>query len=214
MKLQKQRGIISLVVTGCLVFTTEFGTLAANPQSEAQAIETINYEVHISPLKTVCDQIPEMAEVAAQKAAEKAAAEAAAAEEARKAEAVKTAAALRKEEIKKIAQSASDKELLAALIYCEAGNQLYDGKVAVGAVVLNRVRSSRFPNTIREVIYQPGQFGPAITGKLDRFLATKTAPQSCWDAAEDALNGISPVGDKLFFGCGNYGQKLGDHWFH
>lgn len=207
MKLQKQKGIISLVVTGCLVFTTEFGAFAANPQSEVQAIESINQEVHMSPLAAICEQIPEMAEVAAQKAEEKA-------EAARKAEAAKNAAAVRKEEIKRIAQSASDKELLAALIYCEAGNQPYDGKVAVGAVVLNRVRSSRFPNTIREVIYQSGQFGPAITGKLDRFLATKTAPQSCWQAAEDALNGVSPVGDKLFFGCGNFGQKIGDHWFH
>ncbi len=56
------------------------------------------------------------------------------------------------------------RKLLAALIYCEAGNQPYEGQVAVGAVVMNRVRSGSYPNTISEVIYQSGQFGPAMTG--------------------------------------------------
>ena len=60
-----------------------------------------------------------------------------------------------------------EQSLLAALIYCEAGNQPYEGQVAVGAVVMNRVRSGAYPNTIAEVIYQPGQFGPAMTGWLD-----------------------------------------------
>ena len=63
MFLEKKKGIISLALVGCLVFTTEFGTLAANPQSEAQSI-TINHETQISPLAEAFEQIPEMAELA------------------------------------------------------------------------------------------------------------------------------------------------------
>ena len=66
---------------------------------------------------------------------------------------------------------------MAAIIYCEAGAEPYQGKVAVGAVIMNRVRSSRFPNTISGVIYQKGQFGPAITGKLGRVLVIKQQMQ-------------------------------------
>ncbi len=67
--------------------------------------------------------------------------------------------------------STDDTTLLAALIYCEAGNQSYEGMVAVGAVVVNRVNSSSFPNTISEVIYQSGQFGPASSGALATAIA-------------------------------------------
>ncbi len=62
--------------------------------------------------------------------------------------------------------SSDDLNLLAAIIYCEAGNQSREGKVAVGAVVMNRVASSLFPNTIYDVIYQSGQFTPAYSGAL------------------------------------------------
>ena len=61
---------------------------------------------------------------------------------------------------------ASDEELLAAIIFCEAGNQPYDGQLAVGLVITNRVRSSLFPNTIRQVIYATDQFSPARNGYL------------------------------------------------
>ena len=110
--------------------------------------------------------------------------------------------------------SADDQTLLAAIIYCEAGNQPHDGKVGVGAVILNRVRSGSFPNSIRGVIYQAGQFGPAITGKLDRVLASGNIPAECYQAAADALAGYNPIGDALYFGNGNYGQLIGDHYFH
>lgn len=113
-----------------------------------------------------------------------------------------------------VSASTDDQTLLAALIYCEAGNQPYEGQVAVGAVVLNRVRSGRFPNSIREVIYQSGQFGPAITGKLERVLANGTYSSTQVQAAADALAGANPIGDALFFGNGNYGQLIGDHYFH
>ena len=67
--------------------------------------------------------------------------------------------------------SADDVSLLAALIYCEAGNQSREGKVAVGAVVMNRIASGSYPGSIREVIYQSGQFSPAGSGWLDQVLA-------------------------------------------
>lgn len=108
----------------------------------------------------------------------------------------------------------SEQELLAALIYCEAGNQSYEGQVAVGAVVLNRVRSGSFPNSIREVIYQSGQFGPAGSGWLDRVLSSGGYTDTARQAAADALAGSNPIGDCLYFGCGDYGTKIGDHWFH
>ena len=83
-----------------------------------------------------------------------------AAEEARIAEEqAAQAAALEATQLEAANVMAGEQELLAALIYCEAGNQPYEGQVAVGAVVMNRVRSGSYPNTISEVIYQSGQFG-------------------------------------------------------
>lgn len=107
-----------------------------------------------------------------------------------------------------------EQSLLAALIFCEAGGEPYEGQVAVGAVVLNRVRSGIFPNSISEVIYQSGQFGPAMTGKLDSVLADGRTTESCYQAAADALAGANPVGAALYFGNGDYGQLIGNHWFH
>jgi spore germination cell wall hydrolase CwlJ-like protein len=60
--------------------------------------------------------------------------------------------------------------LLSAIIFCEAGSESYTGKVAVGIVVMNRVRSSKFPNTIKEVVYQKNQFSPARNGMLKKAL--------------------------------------------
>ena len=96
----------------------------------------------------------------------------------------------------------SEQELLAALIFCEAGNQPYDGQVAVGAVVMNRVRSGSFPNTITDVIYQSGQFTPAMTGWLDSVLASDGYTDSAMQAAADALSGSNPIGDCLYFSTG------------
>lgn len=113
------------------------------------------------------------------------------------------------------AVSGSDADLLAALIFCEAGGEPYEGQVAVGAVVMNRVKSPSFPNSISEVIYQSGQFGPAITGKLSRVMAAGRTTESCYQAAQEAIAGSSPVGDALYFGDGqNFGQLIGGHWFH
>ncbi len=109
--------------------------------------------------------------------------------------------------------SASEQELLAALIYCEAGNQPYEGQVAVGAVVMNRVRSGSFPDTITDVIYQSGQFTPAMTGWLDSVLASGGYTDSARQAAADALAGSNPIGDCLYFSAGGSGYQLGDHFF-
>lgn len=110
--------------------------------------------------------------------------------------------------------TAADTELLAALIFCEAGNQPYEGQVAVGAVVMNRVRSGSYPDSIREVIYQSGQFTPAMTGWLDSVLASGGYTDSARQAAQDALAGSNPVGDCLYFSTGGYGTQIGDHYFH
>lgn len=112
------------------------------------------------------------------------------------------------------ARAASEQELLAALIYCEAGNQPYEGQVAVGAVVMNRVKSGVYPNTITDVIYQSGQFGPAMTGWLDSVLASGSYSDTARQAAADAIAGSNPVGDCLYFGNGNWGIQIGDHYFH
>lgn len=114
----------------------------------------------------------------------------------------------------KAAELERQKRLLAALIFCEAGNQPYKGQVAVGAVVMNRIASSKYPNSLDAVIYQRGQFGPARNGKLNRVLNSGSYTASCLQAAEDALNGVDPVPGCLYFGCGNKGIKIGAHYFH
>lgn len=107
----------------------------------------------------------------------------------------------------------SDLDLLAAIIWCEAGNQSYDGMVAVGQVVMNRVKSSSFPNTIAEVLNQPGQFTPASSGTLQAALAAGIN-STCYSAATDALNGSAPVpGTPLYFNTHSGSYKLGAHYF-
>lgn len=264
----KKKGIACVLLAGCLLFTSEFQVLAANPQSEAQTVTEINYEVSVSPLAEVWAEIPELASKAMDTQAWRGKALAntddkldvyaeadgaaigkmysntvvtiveegevwskissgsvvgyvknesllfgsAAVEKAKTACANGTRDAKTLEEIKK-EQQQSQVKLLAALIYCEAGNQPYAGKVAVGAVVLNRVESSRFPNTLEGVVYQRGQFTPARTGKLARVLASGNIPNACYEAAYDALNGSDPVNGALFFNSRRGSYKLGDHYF-
>ncbi len=110
--------------------------------------------------------------------------------------------------------SDSTLKLLASIIFCEAGNQPYEGQVAVGAVVMNRVRSDAFPDTVREVIYQKGQFTPAGSGWLDRVVASEGYTDSALQAAKDALAGANPIGDCLYFDQGSQGKRIGAHSFH
>ena len=107
-----------------------------------------------------------------------------------------------------------DEKLLASIIFCEAGNQSFTGQVAVGAVVLNRMANEAYPDTMEEVIYQPGQFCPAGSGWLDRVRSTDGYTESAMQAAEAALAGENPIGDCLYFDQGGYGYKIGAHYFH
>lgn len=104
---------------------------------------------------------------------------------------------------------------LGALIQCEAGGEPYEGQLAVGAVVMNRVRSKAYPDTLYDVIYASGQFTPAKTGSLERVY--NNGPRDiCMQAAKEALNGYTNVGDYTHFRRkGNReGFIIGNHVFY
>ena len=113
-----------------------------------------------------------------------------------------------------VSADSGDLAMLAALIECEAGGESYTGKVAVGAVVLNRVRSGSFPNSISEVIYQSGQFSPVSSGKFQSVLS-RGARSDCYEAAAAALAGENPVGNCLYFNSGSgRGIQIGNQHFY
>lgn len=119
-------------------------------------------------------------------------------------------------DISDIVFAAGDEDIMAAIIECEAGGESYTGKVAVGAVVMNRVRSPLFPGTVLEVIMAPKQFSPVGSGRFAIVLA-RGANESCYQAARDAMAGASPVGNCLFFRTpipGLEGQQIGGHIFY
>lgn len=90
--------------------------------------------------------------------------------------------------------TSSEVDLLARLVRAEAESEPYSGKVAVAEVVLNRVKSSKFPNSITDVIYQAGQFSPVSNGSINR-----QADSESIQAAKQALGSDSNIGDALFF---------------
>lgn len=102
--------------------------------------------------------------------------------------------------------SVDDVTLLAALIDCEAGNCSYDGQVAVGAVVMNRVKSKKYPNSIKAVIYQKGQFGPAKSGSLARRVA-KGPSASAKKAAKAAIGGLDNTEGAIGFAYARSGKQ-------
>lgn len=110
-------------------------------------------------------------------------------------------AARKKAELKKsyeaVSASGNEVQLLGALIQIEAGNQSYEGQLAVGAVVMNRVRSGRYPNTIADVIFQAGQFPYASTRVND--VMNRGVKSSCLQAAQEAISGSSNVGSFTHF---------------
>lgn len=111
--------------------------------------------------------------------------------------------------------TASDLELFAALIECEAGSTNYEGMLAVASVVVNRMKHRDYPDTLRGVIFQSGQFPPAHNGKVDKVLKRGVRPK-CMQAAQDALNGKNNVGDCLSFraaSSGHVGTIIGDNVF-
>ncbi len=113
--------------------------------------------------------------------------------------------------------SYTDEELtwVAAIIRNEAGYEPYEGMVAVGAVIVNRVQSSRFPNTIYDVLHQRGQFGSNVDTIITKRTSQITADNL--KAAKEALDGADPTNGKLFFrayrGNGN-GQVIGAQLFY
>lgn len=120
-------------------------------------------------------------------------------------------------DISEVTFSDEDRYLLANLIYCEAGNQPYEGQVAVGAVVINRVLSSVYPNTVSSVIYQYKQFAPVLDGHLALALAEDRATKACYQAADEAMAGYTNVGRCVYFRTpipGLEGIQIGGHIFY
>jgi spore germination cell wall hydrolase CwlJ-like protein len=88
---------------------------------------------------------------------------------------------------------------MSAIIYSEANMECYAGKKAVGIVIMNRIKSSSFPNTLYNVIYQPYQFGPVRNGSLNRSLSLYDSGKinsQCIKAAKASLNGDKVVSYK------------------
>lgn len=104
-----------------------------------------------------------------------------------------------KRDISEVAFAEGDRYLLANIIYCEAGGEPYAGKLAVGSVVINRLLSSVFPDTVVGVIYQNRQFSPVASGRYALALAENKATASCYQAADEAMSGVTNVGGCLFF---------------
>jgi N-acetylmuramoyl-L-alanine amidase len=104
----------------------------------------------------------------------------------------------KKSEKAEVGLSDADIDLLARIVRAEAQTEPFEGKVAVADVVLNRVESSKFPNTIKEVIYAPGQFQPVANGEINKpadeesVEAVMTALTDNGDIAEDALFFYNP----------------------
>ena len=141
---------------------------------------------------------------AAEKGAEKAAKEAAkAAKESKKTETTQGEA---------VSAGADDLTLLAAIIECEAGGESYECQLAVGAAVINRVKSGSYPNSISGVIYQKGQFGPASSGKLARKLSGRIS-SSCYSAAQEAMSGVDNTGGCTSFNDHGSGISIGNMKF-
>ena len=115
-----------------------------------------------------------------------------------------------------VSASYDDVTLLAALIQCEAGNECYEGQLAVGAVVMNRLRSGAYPSSISGVIYQSGQFPPAGQGMV-ASIAANGPKSSCVQAAQQALGGSDNTGGATCFSrasSGRAGVVIGNHVFY
>lgn len=111
--------------------------------------------------------------------------------------------------------TASEADILAALIQCEAGGESYEGQLAVGSVVMNRVRCGGYPDSISEVVYASGQFTPANSGKMNNLILNGNIKESCRMAAQEAINGNCNVGDALHFrrSGSRDGYVIGSHVF-
>ena len=120
-------------------------------------------------------------------------------------------------DISEVQFAEGDRYLLANLIYCEAGGESYAGQLAVGAVVINRVLSGVYPDTVTGVIYQNRQFSPAGSGRLALALSENRATAACYKAADEAMAGQTNVGNCVYFRTpieGLTGIRIGGHIFY
>lgn len=122
-------------------------------------------------------------------------------------------------DISQITFEDNDRMMLANIIYCEAGGEPYEGKLAVASVVINRVLSSVYPSTVSAVIYQPYQFSPVLSGRFGTYLAIDKASRwpDCYRAADEAMSGVTNVGNCLHFRTpipGLEGINIGGHVFY
>ena len=120
-------------------------------------------------------------------------------------------------DISEVEFAEGDRYLLANLIYCEAGGEPYAGQLAVGAVVINRVLSGVYPDTVTGVIYQNKQFSPAGSGRLALALSENRATAACYKAADEAMAGQTNVGNCVYFRTpieGLTGIRIGGHIFY
>jgi len=120
-------------------------------------------------------------------------------------------------DISEVQFAEGDRYLLANLIYCEAGGEPYAGQLAVGAVVINRVLSGVYPDTVTGVIYQNKQFSPAGSGRLALALSENRATAACYKAADEAMAGQTNVGNCVYFRTpieGLSGIRIGGHIFY
>ena len=210
--------------TGATASEDEFFAEEEVQQDETAALQAEASEAAQNEIEEVqaAEEAARIEAEAQAKAAEEAArleAEAqakAAAEEAARIAAEAQQAALAAQAAQTAAISAEELKLLANIIYCEAGSESYVGKVAVGNVIMNRVKSASQPKTITEVVYAKGQFSPVRNGSLQRALSSDKADAACYQAAIEALAGAQPVGGKLFFrrNNGRSGQVIGHHVFY
>ncbi len=120
-------------------------------------------------------------------------------------------------DISEVSFAEGDRYLLANIIYCEAGGEGYAGQLGVGSVVINRVLSSVYPDSVVGVIYQGSQFSPVASGRLAIALAEGRATASCYQAADDAMKGQTNVGNCVYFRTpidGLNGIRIGGHVFY
>lgn len=173
----------------------EWVAIAYGKDTYYVSAEYVDVVMHVGTGHTMA----EIAEIERKEAEERAAAERARQEAAAK-------LAQQRAEAEAIISSVDDYTLLAAIISCEAGGEGYDAQLGVGSVIMNRVKGSRHPNTIREVLLARGQFPPATNGTLAKKLSSGKISETSYAAASAALSGQDNTYGCLYFNRWN-GRK-------
>lgn len=203
--------------------TTLKATDTETTKTSTDVTQTVQEEATLTEEEKIAAEKEAQAKAEAEKKAEEAKAEEAKAEKAAKAQAAKEAALKKKQ----TAEYKKQVKYLTALIYTEAGNQSYKGKVAVANVVLNRVDSKKITaEKIRNVIYAPNQFSVVRNGSFKRAMDNyndfdSANEKECIKAAKAALDGKNYVGNRRYFtrysrslaNSHPSGTKIGDHYF-